>query len=94
MISMAVGLPVCAPSPDGERVIPKTKAAAKPTVEVPDGGNGLVWVNTASKICHCSGAADYGKTAADYGKTKEGGYMSEAVAKAAGNRAARNKACP
>ena len=64
----------------------KTASIAKPTVAAPGGGAGLVWVNSSTKIYHCFGAADYGTT-------KQGGYMSEAAAKAAGNRAARNKAC-
>lgn len=52
----------------------------------PGGGNGLVWVNTASNVYHCQGTAYYGKT-------KAGAYMSEADAKAKGARADAGKPC-
>jgi len=58
-------------------------AAAAPAA---GGGAGKVWVNSMSKVYHCEGSKYYGKT-------KEGSYMTEAEAKAAGNRADHGKAC-
>lgn len=57
--------------------------AAAPVTAAPGGGDGKVWVNTKSKAYHCEGTEFYGKT-------KTGEYMTEADAKAKGNR---GKAC-
>ena len=65
---------------------PAAAAAAPAAVQAAGGGAGKVWVNSKSKTYHCEGTAYYGKT-------KEGSYMTEAEAKAAGNHADHGKAC-
>jgi hypothetical protein len=47
----------------------------------------VVWVNTKSNVYHFAGRRDYGNT-------KQGAYMCEADAKAAGDRAAKNEKHP
>jgi hypothetical protein len=67
---------------------PATTAKAPPASQAaaPGGGPGMVWVNSASKVYHCPSDRWYGKT-------KSGEYMTEADAKAKGNRADHNKPC-
>jgi hypothetical protein len=62
------------------------RAKADTAVAAPGGGNGQVWLNTASNVYHCPGSHYYGKT-------KAGAYMSESEAKSKGGRPDQGKPC-
>jgi hypothetical protein len=63
-----------------------TRSPPASQAPAPGGGADKVWVNSSSKVYHCPSDRWYGKT-------KNGEYMSEADAKAKGNRPDHNKPC-
>jgi hypothetical protein len=54
--------------------------------QAPGAAPNKVWVNASSKVYHCPGDRYYGRT-------KDGKYMTEAEAKAAGAHGAKGETC-
>ena len=85
----ATAAPAAAAAPAAPTTSKKSssKTSSTPTgAAAPGGGPGMVWVNSNSKVYHCPNDQWYGKT-------KQGEYMSEADAKAKGNRPQGGKTC-
>jgi hypothetical protein len=80
-----------APSPASAAPAPKPAAApvsaSEAQAQATCPGDTVVWVNMRSGIYHFKGTHNYGTT-------KQGTYMCEAAAKAAGDRAAENEKHP
>jgi hypothetical protein len=89
--AQAEGVAPAAPAAPATAAAPaaakKSKTTPAPAAEAaPGGGPGMVWVNTPTKVYHCTGDRWYGKT-------KQGSYMTESAAVAAGARPDHGKAC-
>ncbi len=74
-----------APKPQAATAAGQSVSEAQVKAKCPS--DTVVWVNTKSGIYHFAGTHNYGTT-------KQGAYMCEADAKAAGDRAAENEKHP
>jgi hypothetical protein len=85
-VSAAAPAPAAAPAAAPPPAQKAPKASTANMAQAPGGGAGMVWLNTPTNVYHCPGSRYYGKT-------KEGKYMTEAQAKAAGAHPDHGKAC-
>lgn len=85
-VAPAAPLPPPIYTPAGAAPTVARAPVAIPSQPAAGGGPGMVWVNTSSKVYHCS-------TDRWYGRTKRGEYLTEADAKAKGFRAEHGKTC-
>ncbi len=85
-VSTPAAAPAAASAPAQSAAPASHRTSVSQTAAAPGGGPGMVWVNTASKVYHCSGTAYYGKT-------KAGKYVTEDAAKAEGDRADAGRPC-
>jgi hypothetical protein len=90
VLALACGLAATLHSQDASPAPAPTTAPRKPpqplAVQAPGAAPDKVWYNAASKVYHCPGDRYYGRT-------KDGKYMSEAEAKAAGAHGPRGTTC-
>lgn len=82
LLAQQKGAPAAAPASTPAKRTPPQPAATT----APGGGPDKVWVNTSTSVYHCPGDRFYGKT-------KDGRYMTEKDARAAGGKGPRGKTC-